>query len=373
MGRPRKPRIPARTPPEALQKLEFATATKTRVRRRHHRAPKPVSRFPGEAAWQWHVQLRVERILSPVRVLVLAISAAAWTTLPHPANSLPSLARLNIILASVYAIVNVVLIYRFPRVLARGPFTSTILDALFTAGWLYATGGPNSQFLMLSLVGAASAPMHNPPRIALSMSVVYALMLLLLAGPGHWYDALYVLGVGAGLTVWSAVMYRDRRNSLRDDLTGSFTREYADFRLNDVYGQAAFPIALAVIDLDGFKAVNDTFGHPAGDAVLVQAVRAITAAIRQGDLLARSGGDEFVLILPRTTSAAAKAVAERVRSGIEFARLRHRRDLPPVRLTASIGVAVTEDARTASRELIKRADDLLYVAKESGRNRVAMG
>jgi len=139
-----------------------------------------------------------------------------------------------------------------------------------------------------------------------------------------------------------------------------------------VYEQDAFPLALAIIDLDKFKNINDTFGHPAGDAILVQTVRAITAAIRQGDLLARSGGDEFMLILPRTNAEGARAIAERVRSGIELTRFRHRRELPPVRLSASIGVAVAADARIDRVDLIKRADDYLYVAKENGRNRVAM-
>ena len=95
------------------------------------------------------------------------------------------------------------------------------------------------------------------------------------------------------------------------------------------------------------------------------------AAIRQGDLVARSGGDEFLLILPRTNLEAACAIAERVRSGIELTRFVHRRDLAPVRLTASIGVAVALDAHTDRSDLIDRADELLYVAKESGRNRVA--
>jgi diguanylate cyclase (GGDEF)-like protein len=351
---------------------EFTTTVKSAKRLRRPPDAPPQKRFPGEASWQWHVQLRIERIISPLRIGVLAITDVAWWLSSHPANSAPNVARLLIIAASVYAAADVIIIYRFAHVAAKRPWLSTVLDALFITSWIFATGGANSAFLGLAVVGAVSTPLRNPPVISLSMSAVYAVAVVMLAGISHWYDALYVLIVGWGLTIWTAVTYRDRRNSLRDDLTGSFSREYANFRLTDVYEQDAFPIAVAVIDLDGFKKINDTYGHPAGDAVLVQAVRAISAAIRQGDLLARSGGDEFLLILPRTNAQAANTVAERVRAGIELTRFRHRRDLPPVRLTASIGLAVAEDANTDRQTLINRADEWLYAAKESGRNRVSM-
>lgn len=318
------------------------------------------------------MQIQIERVISPLRVALVAVTGIAWATMPHPPNSLPSLARIVIVAASVYAVADVLLIFRWPHVVAKRPWGSSVLDAIVITSCVYATGGANSAFLPIFLIGVVTTPLRNPPRFSLAVTVFYALAVIVIAGPARWYDALYVLTVGWGLTLWTAATYRDRRNSLRDDLTGSFSREYANFRLSDVYAQEAFPVALAVIDLDGFKDINDTYGHPAGDAVLVQAVRSVAAAIRQGDLLARSGGDEFILILPRTNAQAAKAIAERVRSGIELTRFRHRRDLPPVRLTASIGVAVAEDALTDGNQLINRADDLLYVAKDSGRNRVAM-
>jgi diguanylate cyclase (GGDEF)-like protein len=290
----------------------------------------------------------------------------------HPAGSAPVLARVVLIAACAYALADVALIYRFVHVVAKRPWATSVLDVTFVATWIYATGGAHSQFLMLAALGAISAPLRNAPAFSFAICTVYGASVLAIAGLSFWFDALYVLAVGWGLTVWTAVTYRERRNGLRDDLTGSFSREYANFRLTDVYEQDAFPLAIAIIDVDKFKTINDTFGHPAGDAVLVQTVRAITAAIRQGDLLARSGGDEFMLILPRTNAEGAKAIAERVRSGIELTRFRHRRDLPPVRMSASIGVAVAQDAGTDRADLIKRADEYLYVAKENGRNRVAM-
>lgn len=343
-----------------------------KTRRPPTAAAKLQKRFPGEASWQWHVQLKIERILAPLRIAILAVTASAWALSAHPAHSAPVLARIVLVVACAYALADVALIYRFPRIISKRPWASSVLDAAFIATWIYATGGASSPFLVLAALGAVSAPLRNAPGFSFAICTVYGIAVLAIAGLSHWFDALYVLAVGWGLTIWTAVTYRERRNSLRDDLTGSFSREYANFRLSDVYEQDAFPLAVAIIDLDKFKSINDTFGHPAGDAVLVQTVRAISAAIRQGDLLARSGGDEFVLILPRTDAQSAKAIAERVRSGIELTRFRHRRDLPPVRLTASIGIAVAEDARTDRADLIKRADEYLYVAKENGRNRVAM-
>ncbi len=337
---------------------------------RRRRAPNPLRRFPGEDAWQWHLQLEMERIISPLRVLVLAVTAVAWAVMPHPPSAIPLAARADIIAGCIYAIVNAIALYRFAEVIERWRWGSTLIDAVFVVSWLAFTGGRASPFGLLAAVALSSVPLRNPPRFSLVMTCAYAIAIVALCGLAQWYLGAYLLVIGVGNTLWTAVSYRDRRNALRDDLTGSFTRDYADFRLADVYEQGAFPIAVAVIDLDGFKHVNDTFGHPAGDAVLVQAVRTIAGAIRQGDLLARSGGDEFMLILPRTGERQARAIGERVRAGIEFTRFRLRRDLPPVRLTASVGIAVAGDSSADSATLIARADERLYEAKESGRNRV---
>jgi len=314
----------------------------------------------------------MERIVSPIRIVVTASTAIAWLTIARPPDVHPHVAAIILGIAAAAAVVDLYLVYGPSHLIARWPWGSTILDVGIISSWIVASGGAQSPFVALAFVGLTAAIMRNPPLISLPVTAVYAFVVLICAGAAHWYIAAYVFGVGAGLTVWTAVAYRDRRASLRDDLTGSFTRDYADFRLGDLYRQSAFPIALAVIDLDGFKGVNDSFGHPAGDGVLVQAVRSIATAIRQGDLLARSGGDEFMLILPRTDADAAVAIAERVRVGIEVALFRHRRDLPPVRLTASIGVAVADDLSVDRASLISRADERLYAAKQAGRNRVAI-
>lgn len=300
----------------------------------------------------------------------MLVTDLAWVVAPHPPDSILWLARTVMALAAAYAALDVLLVYHRPQWIAKRRWASTVVDFVFITLWIQATGGPDSPFLMLALLGAISAPLRNPARTSALTTVGYTLSVLALTGARHWIDAVYILGAGLGLTAWAAVSHRDRRNSLRDDLTGCFSREFANFRLNDVFESSALPVAVAVVDLDHFKQINDTYGHASGDAVLVQAVRVIVSAIRQGDLLARSGGDEFVIILPQTSADAALAVAERVRTGVEQTRFRLRRDLPPIRLTASVGVAIAENADADRSELFQRADDRLYQAKELGRNRV---
>ena len=115
--------------------------------------------------------------------------------------------------------------------------------------------------------------------------------------------------------------------------------------------------------MDRFKAFNDEFGHQTGDAVLKQVARLLQETSRTGDLVARFGGEEFVVILPDTELVGAAILAERFRRVVEDAPWQHR----PV--TLSIGAADASRAGTCA-DLIKRADEALYAAKRQGRNRV---
>ncbi|HTO05538.1 MAG TPA: GGDEF domain-containing protein [Myxococcota bacterium] len=128
------------------------------------------------------------------------------------------------------------------------------------------------------------------------------------------------------------------------------------------YGRA---LSLVMFDVDGLKRVNDRFGHPAGDQVLVDAGRLVTERSRASDTAARYGGDELVLVLPETPRAGALAVAEKIRASIEALRA------GPAQVTVSAGVATApEDGRVAA-QLLAAADARLYAAKASGGNRVA--
>lgn len=137
---------------------------------------------------------------------------------------------------------------------------------------------------------------------------------------------------------------------------------------------AGQPVAVAVIDLDYFKHINDTWGHPAGDAVLAATSSTLSSAVRPGDIVARDGGEEFILILPDTSIDDAYLVAERVRADIAGLQVpASDKNGQPVVLTgrtASIGVAAFPDHGQDLATLLRAADTAVYEAKDGGRNRV---
>jgi diguanylate cyclase (GGDEF)-like protein len=131
------------------------------------------------------------------------------------------------------------------------------------------------------------------------------------------------------------------------------------------------PLSLAMADIDHFKSINDTFGHQQGDLVLKVVAEAFRDHLREYDLAARFGGEEFALVLPATSPADALQVAERIREVIEA--LRFSGPLEPLRMTISLGVATFPDQAIKDIEdLILLADNALYAAKREGRNRVVV-
>jgi diguanylate cyclase (GGDEF)-like protein len=121
-------------------------------------------------------------------------------------------------------------------------------------------------------------------------------------------------------------------------------------------------MAVAVVDLDGFKAINDRHGHDVGDQVLVAAANALARSLRAEDVLGRLGGEEFLVLLPDTDDEAAAQASERLRAAVE-----HMEAAVPV--TASVGFSVL-GADEVADDLVRRADVALYAAKREGRNRV---
>ena len=122
------------------------------------------------------------------------------------------------------------------------------------------------------------------------------------------------------------------------------------------------PLALAVVDVDGFKALNDTYGHAAGDQVLVAVARALREGTRAEDAVGRVGGEEFLVLLPDTDAKAAAQAAERMRAAVAAVE-------GPEPVSASVGWA-TAGAEESPEDAVKRADEALYEAKAAGRNRV---
>jgi diguanylate cyclase (GGDEF)-like protein len=123
-----------------------------------------------------------------------------------------------------------------------------------------------------------------------------------------------------------------------------------------------------MIDIDRFKAINDTYGHASGDLVLCAMKMLVGPRLRGGDLLARLGGEEFGVLLPATAERAAQEIAERIRHAIAGTEVRSL-DGTPLALTASIGLAVVGDDESI-HDALRRADQAMYRAKRDGRNRL---
>jgi diguanylate cyclase (GGDEF)-like protein len=160
--------------------------------------------------------------------------------------------------------------------------------------------------------------------------------------------------------------------SQTDALTELDNRRHIEERLDEMYEHSARlgePLACVMCDLDKFKSVNDTYGHQAGDQVLKQLAGILKAEAREIDRVGRYGGEEFMLLLPGTVLDAAVTFAERVRHAVESHTFTF--EGGTLKRTASFGVAAWPHPRITTCEgLVKAADDALYVAKETGRNRV---
>jgi len=165
---------------------------------------------------------------------------------------------------------------------------------------------------------------------------------------------------------------------LTDSLTGVYNRRYIDRRLLEEIARARrqkYPISFMYIDIDHFKRVNDTVGHGGGDEVLREVATRIKNELRASDALARFGGEEFVVLLIDANLDSAAFVAERIRAGVANNMIALSPELQ-LSVTVSIGVACLNPGETEgepdviARNWIARADDLLYEAKEAGRNRV---
>lgn len=160
--------------------------------------------------------------------------------------------------------------------------------------------------------------------------------------------------------------------ALTDQLTGLPNRRHAMLRFAREWEDASpdgAPLACLLIDADGFKQINDTYGHDAGDEVLRVLARRLRHSLRTDDFIARMGGDEFMAVLPRTPLEGALQVAEAMRRSVDA--LRVQAGAGEWKGSVSIGAAARSPAMLRQEELIKAADDGVYVAKRQGRNRVA--
>jgi diguanylate cyclase (GGDEF)-like protein len=164
--------------------------------------------------------------------------------------------------------------------------------------------------------------------------------------------------------------------SQRDKLTGLYNRARLDAYIAEEFAVAqrtGKPLSVIMADVDHFKRVNDTWGHAAGDQILIAVAAALGGRLRPKDLVARYGGEEFVLILPETDAPGSEVVADRIRKKIEGTQ--HKiGQAEPLAVTMSFGCATLAPTASfgTSAELLAAADQALYAAKRGGRNRVVI-
>lgn len=164
------------------------------------------------------------------------------------------------------------------------------------------------------------------------------------------------------------------QQALRDPLTGLYNRRYlADFVERELgkLERSPGPLSVMMIDIDHFKRFNDTYGHAAGDTVLVKLAMLLNSWVRRGDIVTRSGGEEFVAVLPGADAVAALHRADDLRRQIEALTLVHE-GLELGQVTVSIGVSVWPVHGSTEATLIEAADSAMYASKQAGRNRVTL-
>jgi len=158
-----------------------------------------------------------------------------------------------------------------------------------------------------------------------------------------------------------------------DSLTNLYNRRYfskVSEHILDLAKREDEPVSLIMMDIDNFKAINDTYGHQVGDEVLITLSNRLRESQRKSDIVCRYGGEEFVVLLPNTMLDGAKVVAEKIREDIETIKL-HTLDNKSISFTVSLGVSMVKIKEERNLEVVlKKADDALYEAKRSGKNKV---
>jgi len=161
--------------------------------------------------------------------------------------------------------------------------------------------------------------------------------------------------------------------AVRDSLTGLNNRRYFDSHVETMFNKASIggkPFALIIIDIDHFKQVNDTYGHPVGDEVLRLFSERLVKSVRSKDLASRFGGEEFVIAMPDTDGELAMVVAERMRREIAEHPMVCENGTLQIPVTLSAGIAALSSPDDSVAAMLERADKALYEAKRAGRNRV---
>ena len=240
----------------------------------------------------------------------------------------------------------------------------------------------------------------SPGRVLRKWYVLATLTLLFIVGYGSYAFAfwnrhtelahlivpgIFFLGAGFvrlmfGLSLETAVDVRRvallEQENITDPLTGIYNRRYLERRLKEEFSRAQryrLQLCLALIDIDHFKNVNDSYGHQGGDIVLKELGALLSHDIRPSDIAARYGGEEFLIILTSTAALEARALCERLRQSIEsraVVLIGATNERHEIHFTVSIGVAGLDQAIDSVDQLVRLTDEALYRAKREGRNQV---
>lgn len=258
------------------------------------------------------------------------------------------------------------------------------LDSQIT--WLLTVELLAAMFLGYAVVGVHAAFWSFPlsfviiflwPRNQSGPAVILTLSVLLPAA-FYYFDQAVAIRLSITLILFCYMGYQlvgilirmqDKLESqaMRDPLTGAYNRRYMAMTLqksSEEVRRGFGPISIVAMDIDNFKSINDTFGHEAGDTVLKNLVDVLHAKRRQLDIVCRTGGEEFVVILRNTSESGASRFAERLRQAVEEAEL-----LEGQLVTVSIGVA-EQTMDESDDQWLNRADVRLYKAKNEGKNQV---
>ncbi|MFN2488413.1 MAG: diguanylate cyclase [Actinomycetota bacterium] len=220
---------------------------------------------------------------------------------------------------------------------------------------------------------AIAAPLHSQNRIQ-------GVMLLSRRDRARSFartdlNTVVFLAEQGGVAIENVVLHEEaQRLSLTDGLTGVWNRRYFQMQFRQVLATAVRferPFSVLMMDLDTFKAVNDTFGHQRGDATLVEFTRRVNGVLREVDTFARYGGEEFIALLSETDFSGARTTADKILDVVKTEPFGEPGE-PPIRVTVSIGVASHPRHGTSFSKLVEAADQALYKAKQEGRDRVVV-
>jgi len=170
-------------------------------------------------------------------------------------------------------------------------------------------------------------------------------------------------------------VHNSLKMAVTDPLTGLYNRRYAIPHMQALMERSDVeksPISVALLDIDHFKSINDNYGHGVGDEVLKEFAQRIRQSVRGVDLSARIGGEEFLVVMPETSSSSAAVVAERLRANIAAKPFTVAHEVGKIDLTVSIGLSSCKDPKEKPEAMLERADVALYRSKSTGRNRVTI-